>query len=154
MTQAISEISKRYRQTRKGILVKRYLDMKEKVEKQKLEIISRHHFMVWSTEDENFRHDYYDYYYSNFDKKLAPVIERIDKSKDFTTENLRWTVQKSKNRSNGKSIVIISGDSVIEFASARKAELKLKLPRGVLSRALRTRKIYKELQVMSKKSNH
>ena len=121
--------------------------MKEKAKKLKSEIIDRRHFMVWSIEDENFRHDYYDYYYSNFDKKIAPVIERIDKSKDFTAENLRWTVQKSKNRSNGKSIVIISGDKIIKFSSARKAELELKLPKGVLSRALRTRKKYKEVRV-------
>jgi|GEM_PF-5989105 len=150
MTQTISEISRRYRQTRNGILVKRYLDMKEKAEKQKLEIMDRHHFMVCSREDENFRHNYYDYYYSNFNKTFAPVIERIDKTKGYIADNIRWTTQKAKNRSNGKSIVIISGDKIIEFPSARKAELEMKLPRGVLSRALREGKRYKKLRVVIK----
>jgi hypothetical protein len=153
MTQTISEISKRYRQTRKGILVKRYLDIKEKARKLKLEIIDRNHFMIWSIEDENFRYGYYYYYHSNFNKKFAPVIERLDKSKGFTAENLIWTIQKNKNRTNGKSIVIVDGDNITKYASARKAELELKLPRGVLSRALREGKRYKSLRVEVKSFN-
>jgi hypothetical protein len=74
----------------------------------------------------------------------------MDLTRSYAEDNIRWTTQKAKNRSNGKSIVIISEDKITEFPSARKAELEMKLPRGVLSRALREGKKYKKLRVVIK----
>ena len=144
-----SEISKKYRQSHKGILTKRYLEMKAEAKKLRLKIMDRKHYYVWSWELSNFRTTYYDWYESGHEGKLSPVIDRIDKKKGFVADNLKWTAQKDKNRSNGKPIKILEGDIWMQFGSAKKAELELGLPKSVLSRALRTNGKYKRLRVMS-----
>jgi len=143
-----------YIKNEKRILRLRYAKMKFEAIRQGLDIISQRIFKSFSQSDDVFRKIYNDYYDSKFDKKLAPVPQRVDFRKGYVVGNIMWTVQKVKNRSNGKAIVIINGDEVIEFASARKAELEMKLPRGVLSRALRESKKYKRLRVTSKRDKN
>ncbi|HRZ34013.1 MAG TPA: hypothetical protein P5548_03905 [Candidatus Moranbacteria bacterium] len=140
-----------YIKNEKRILTLRYAKMKFEAIKQGLEILPQRIFKSFSQSDDVFRKIYNDYYDSHFDKKLAPVPQRMNLTKGYMADNICWTTQKAKNRTNGKSIVIINGDRVIEFASARKAELEMKLPRGVLSRALRGSKKYKSLRVTSRK---
>lgn len=112
------------------------------------EIMSRNRFANWSRENEGFRFSYYDYEQSGFNKRFSPVVERIDRDKGFTEENLKWIFQKNKNRSNGQAVMAIDNEGGNKvYASARKMELELHLPRGVISRAIRTRGIYKELRV-------
>lgn len=136
------------------ILTLRYAKLKFEAKKLELDILSQRFFKSFSCSDNIFRKIYNDYYDSGFNKKLSPVPQRIDLAKGYTPDNIYWTTQKFKNRTNGKSIVILDGDKIIKYASARKAEMELKLPRGVLSRALRGNKKYKRLRVMSKKDNY
>jgi hypothetical protein len=143
----LSEISKKYRQSHNGIKNKRYLEMKAEAEKRKLEMIDRTYFNIWSMELSEFGKVFYAWFESEYKKELSPVIERIDKTKGFVINNLKWTTQKDKSRTNGKPIRILDGDKWMQFGSARKAELKLNLPRGVISRALRTSGKYKKLRV-------
>ena len=146
--------SKKYQRSDKGIRASRYAKMKQEAKREELELLSRDEFYSWTIAiDDNFCQYYYSYSESNYDKKLAPVIERIDKSKGFIVGNIKWTIQKNKNRSNGREIVLIKNGREKVFPSARKAEMKLKLPKGVLSRALRTSGKYKELRVRSKEHN-
>lgn len=130
------------------VLINRYFKISLIAVKQDLEIMDLRQFQLFSIEDNSFLHAYYDWIQSDFQKNISPVLERIDLKKGFTRENLRWTTSEKKNRSNRKSIRIVEGDSMKEFPSARKAELAMKLPRGVLSRALRDGGKYKKLRVL------
>lgn len=136
-----------YLKTEKRILTLRYAKLKFEAKQLKMDILPQRIFKSFSQSDDSFRKIYNEYYDSGFYKKLAPVPQRVDLAKGYVTDNIYWTIQKAKNRSNGKAITVIAGDKVVEFASARKAELELKLPRGVLSRALRGSKRYKNLRV-------
>lgn len=141
---------KDYIKTERRILTLRYAKIKFEAKKLKLDILPQRIFKSFSQSDDNFRRIYNEYYDSDLDKKLTPVPQRMDLTRSYAEDNIRWTTQKAKNRSNGKSIVIISGDKITEFPSARKAELEMKLPRGVLSRALREGKRYRKLRVVIK----
>lgn len=136
-----------YLKTEKRILTLRYAKIKFEAKKMELDALPQRIFKSFSQSDDNFRKIYNEYYDSGFDKKLSPVPQRVDLVKGYVAGNIYWTIQKAKNRSNGRAITIIAGDKIMEFASARKAELELKLPRGVLSRALRGSKKYKNLRV-------
>jgi len=98
MAKSISEIVKKYHKTEKGILTQRYAKMKYDAKHRNLDIIPQNIFKALSREDENFRRIYYDFLYSDFDKKLSPVLERIDRDNGFVEGNLRWVFQKDKKR--------------------------------------------------------
>lgn len=148
MAKSIQGINEDYRRGAKGLITKRYLELKIEAERLKLEILSKREFRIYSSEDDSFRHIYYDWIQSGFQKKMSPVIERIDLAKGFMWENLKWTTAEKKNRSNRKEIVMTNLDKRQTFyPSARKAEMVLKFPRGVLNRALRTGKRYKGFEI-------
>lgn len=149
-SEAYKQQAKKYQRSDKGIRTSRYAKMKQEAKQKGLKLLSSREFYNWTIEDGKFWHYYCDYSENDYDKKLAPVIERIDKVKEFVADNIRWTIQKNKNRSNGREIVLIKNGIEKVFSSARKAEIKLKLPKGVLSRALRTSGKYKKWQVKSK----
>ncbi len=132
------------------LLKQRYCKMVLLAKKLNLGIMLFRNYWHFSQENQDFRHSYYDFYKSGFNKKLSPVIERIDKKKGFIEGNLKWVIQKNKNRSHGQAI-IVSGLNIGErfYFSARRAEMELELPKGVISRALRTGKSYKNLRVKS-----
>lgn len=150
MPKSLKEINKDYRRGTRGILTRRYLEMKAEAERLDAEIIDRIRFANWSRENEGFRYSFYDYEESGFDKRLSPVIERIDRAKGFAENNLKWIFQKDKNRCHGRPIQIVAeGGDISFYPSARRAEIELGYPRGVLSRALRTGKRYKKLKVIN-----
>lgn len=98
MARSINEIVKKYHKTEKGILTQRYAKMKYDAKNKCLDIISQNAFKVLSRDDENFRHIYYDFISSGFDKKLSPVLERINRNEGFVEGNLRWVFQKDKKK--------------------------------------------------------
>lgn len=113
--------------------------------------ITKRQFREWSQSDSSFIEAYGGYEESEGDKNLSPVIELKDKTREFGIDNLKWVFQKDKNRKNGKGIKIINSDGgEFIFQSARKAEIKFKLPKSVLSRALRDGKCkYKSFKINS-----
>ena len=124
--------------------------MKIEASRLEIEIMSRNRFMNWSNENQGFRFSFYDYEQSGYSKKFSPVLQRLDKTKGFVEDNLKWIFQKDKNRSHGQAIQLIDAGGEIKIhPSARRAELELGYPRGVLSRALRTGKSYKRVKVIS-----
>ena len=109
--------------------------------------IDKREFRQWSLEDAGFA-GAYEKYAEFGDKKYSPVIELKNKSNGYGLDNIMWVCQSDKNRKNGKAVKVINSDKKeLIFLSARKAELKFKLPRGVLSRALRTEGKYKRLKI-------
>lgn len=109
--------------------------------------VDKREFKQWSLTDTGFI-EAYKRYLENGDKKYSPVIELKDKNNGYGLENIKWVCQCDKSRRNGKAVRIINRDrKELIFSSARKAELKFKLPRGVLSRALRGGGRYKNLEI-------
>lgn len=151
MAKSIQEISRDYRRGHRGVLTKRYLEMKAESKKFGLEILSRKEFFAYGGENEAFRHIFYDWTKSDYNRKLSPALERKDFKQGFIWENLRWTTSGNKNRSNGIEVKIMNPDKKeITYPSMRKADLELCLTAGTVSRALRTGKSNKGIKFIKK----
>lgn len=122
----------------RAIITRRYAKIRFETKGESQFDVGKREFREWSQSNSGFRESY-EKYADSGDKKDSPVIELIDISKEYSLENMKWVCQREKSRKNGKAVKIIDSDKKeLFFPSARKAELKLKLPKGVLSRALRT----------------
>lgn len=60
------------------------------------------------TKEESFDKLYDDWVSSGFDKKLSPSIDRVDTSKGYTLDNMRWLTH-SENSSIGAKSRIKNG---------------------------------------------
>ena len=131
----------------KAIITRRFAKIRFETKGESQFSVDKKEFREWSQKDAGFR-EIYEKYSKSGDKKDSPVIELKDKSKGYVLENMKWVCQREKSRKSGKAVKIINCDKQeVFFPSARKAELKLKLPRGVLNRALRMTGKYKKLMV-------
>lgn len=101
--------SKTYEKTPKGFLMRVYRNMKSRVEGiQKLKshlyigkvILTKEEFYNWSTNCIEFYSLFENYKNSNFDRKLAPSVDRIDSDKGYEIGNIRF-ITHSKNSSLG-----------------------------------------------------
>lgn len=116
--------TKKYEKTINGYLVRTYRNMKSRcagIVKRKahlyagLEILTKEDFYSWSLRDSAFKNLLCEYKESGFDFKKAPSIDRIDPSKGYTIENIRWISHSensrlgsvSRNRRRGKTEVEI-----------------------------------------------
>lgn len=109
--------TKRYERTKKGKLMRTYRNMESRskgiVKKkshlyQGLEVLSRESFYDWSLSCGDFDKLYDDWVSSGFDKKLSPSIDRVDTSKGYTLDNMRWLTH-SENSSIGAKSRIKNG---------------------------------------------
>lgn len=131
----------------KAIITRRFAKIRFETKGESQFAVGKREFREWSQKDTGFR-EAYEKYAKSGNKKDSPVIELKDKSKGYGLENMKWVCQREKSRKNGKAVKVIDTDKQeLFFPSARKAELKLKLPRGVLNRALRTTGKYKKVTI-------
>lgn len=109
--------TKRYERTKKGKLMRTYRNMESRTKGmvegkshlyQGLEVLPRQSFYDWSLSCKDFNSLYDDWVSSGFDKKLSPSIDRIDTSKGYTLDNMRWLTH-SENSSIGAKSRIKSG---------------------------------------------
>lgn len=91
--------TKKYEKTRKGYLMRTYRNMLSRVRgvlKSKahlyegLEILPKDEFYSWSLNNPNFINLFNDYVNSDYDIKVSPSIDRIDSSRGYTLDNIRW----------------------------------------------------------------
>lgn len=131
----------------RSIITLRFAKIRYQTKGEHIFSVRKREFREWSQENSGFNEAYARYSESG-DKKYAPVIELIDKGKEYGLDNIKWICQKDKNRKNGRRIAVLEGDkNQIIFPSARRAEMAMELPKGVLSRALRTSGKYKNMKV-------
>lgn len=106
-----NKITKTYEKTKKGYLVRTYRNMLNRVKgilKSKshlyegLEILNKEDFYNFSMNDENYNALFEGYKENNYELKFAPSIDRIDSTKGYTLENIRW-ISFSENSSLGAS---------------------------------------------------
>lgn len=90
---------KKYEKTPKGFLMRLYRNMKSRisgVQKQKFylyegkELFDKDEFYKWALEQEEFHNLFRQYVESNYDRKLAPSIDRVDSSRGYSFDNVEW----------------------------------------------------------------
>ena len=63
-----------------------------------LELLNREEFYEWSLSNKVFETLLKRYESSGYDMKLAPSIDRIDTSKGYTLDNIRWITHSENSR--------------------------------------------------------
>lgn len=95
---------RKYEKSPRGIILRRYRDMKARVEGrgihkdgpwQGLEIMSKHHFVEWALLDKSFNDTYNNWDQCMYSPSQVPSIHRIDSSKGYVRGNMEWMPVKS-----------------------------------------------------------
>lgn len=103
--------TRRYERTQKGKLMRIYRNMLSRVsgvQKKKYhlyegkEILPKDEFYAWADNCEEFQRLYWDWVASDFDRKLAPSVDRIDPTRGYTVDNMQWLTHSENSRRGGK----------------------------------------------------
>lgn len=102
--------TKAYEKTKKGFLMRLYRNMKSRVEgvqKHKFHLyegksldITKDDFYIWGLSSSSFNYLWDCYVASDYNRKLAPSVDRIDSEKGYCFENIEW-VTHSENSARG-----------------------------------------------------
>ena len=104
--------TKQYEKTKHGKLMRSYRNMLSRVRgiqwrKAHLyegkEILSKDEFYLWASNSAEFHVLYEEWVQSGYDRKLAPSVDRIDTSKGYTVDNMRWLTHSENSRNGSKS---------------------------------------------------
>lgn len=74
------------------------------VQKQKFhlyegkELLNRNDFYNWAIDNSTFLQMFEVYKNSGFDRKFAPTVDRVDSSKGYILENMRWLTHSENSR--------------------------------------------------------
>ena len=99
--------TQKYEKTPKGFLMRLYRNMESRITGiQKLkhhlyagkELLSRQDFYDWATSNPDFMPLFQAWEESNYDQRLTPSVDRIDSSKGYTVENMRWLTHSENSR--------------------------------------------------------
>ena len=99
--------TKKYEKSPKGFLMRLYRNMQSRVtgvQKQKFhlyegkELLNREDFYNWAIGNPCFLQMFEIYKNSQFNIKLAPTVDRIDSSKGYTLDNIRWLTHSENSR--------------------------------------------------------
>jgi len=101
------EACKKYEKTPKGFLMRLYRNMKSRVEGiQKIKfhlykgksILNKDEFYIWATGSSKFKLLFKDYEDSNYDRKLAPSVDRINSDKGYNLNNMEFVTMSENSR--------------------------------------------------------
>lgn len=142
-----------YVKTPKGVIGKAYNRMRRAIEKEDCSIFSKLEFRNDTWKNDLFWTLYDEYKDEQYDQQLLPVIERIDIEKPFSLDNIHWVTQQNACIYSRPKVLVTDKDgNAFTFNSAFEAERELKLPQGVISRVVRTKKgRYKQWQISTSK---
>jgi len=99
--------TKRYEKTPKGYLMRKYRNMESRVTGIQwkkshlyggLELLSREDFYNWAFKDDTFMNMLEEYRLSDYDRKLAPTVDRINPDLGYTIENMRWLTHSENSK--------------------------------------------------------
>ena len=99
--------SKIYEKTMKGFLMRTYRNMQSRVtgvQKKKahlylgLELLPRDEFYSWALQNEDFQRLWQNWVESKHTRKLTPSVDRINSSKGYLLENMRWLTHSENSR--------------------------------------------------------
>lgn len=99
--------TKKYEKTPKGYLVRKYRNMLSRitgVQKKKyhlykgLAILPKEKFYEWALNSDDFKILFINYKDSEYDRKLAPTVDRIDPTKGYELDNMQWITHSENSR--------------------------------------------------------
>lgn len=97
----------KYEKTISGLLMRKYRNMLSRVKGiQKLkahlyhdkEILQKKDFYDWANKSERFHTLYNIWKQSGYDRKLSPSVDRVDSSKGYTIDNMRWITHSENSK--------------------------------------------------------
>jgi len=106
--------TKKYEKTYKGYLMRKYRNMQSRVtgvQSKKahlylgLEILPRDDFYDWALSSDEFYLLFESYKTSEFDRKLAPTVDRIDPKIGYIISNMRWLTHSENSRLTSRNII-------------------------------------------------
>lgn len=140
--QQLLQNTRRYRQTKKGVLTNMFNHMKIRHSIS----FSLKQYQDRFMEDRKFNKLYKEWVKSKYNKQYKPSLDRIDNKKEYTVENtqmLSWAENRFKqSATDGKKgrkppVVQIQGDKIIKiFKSQRHCVKELGISQGNLSSVL------------------
>jgi hypothetical protein len=101
--------TKKYEKTKSGFLMRLYRNMQSRINGiqwqkyhlyQGKELLNRSDFNDWALNSSEFHRLFDLYEKSEYDRKLAPSVDRIDSSKGYSINNMEW-VTHSENSKRG-----------------------------------------------------
>jgi len=99
--------TKRYEKTHNGYLMRKYRNMQSRVTGVQwkkahlyldLEILPREEFYKWALNSAEFFQLFDEYKKADFDRKLAPTVDRIDPKVGYVISNMRWLTHSENSR--------------------------------------------------------
>lgn len=98
---------KKYEKTPNGFLMRMYRNMKSRitgVQAAKFhlyagkELLGKEEFYEWAKNSPKFWELYEAYKYDNYNRKLAPSVDRIDSELGYCIENMEWVTHSENSR--------------------------------------------------------
>lgn len=96
----------KYEKTEFGYLVRKYRNMLSRVRGVQgkhhlylgLPILPKQQFYDWASSHKDFKILFEAYKNSNYERKLAPSVDRIDPTRGYTLDNMRWVTHSENSR--------------------------------------------------------
>lgn len=97
----------KYERTKKGKLMRIYRNMKSRIEGvqwqkhhlyQGKELLSKEEFYIWAESQPEFHKLYDEWVKSDYQRRLAPSVDRIDSSRGYSIDNMEWVTHSENSR--------------------------------------------------------
>jgi hypothetical protein len=111
----------KYEKTKNGFLVRMYRNMKSRVEGVQWkkfhlyygkELINKETFYKWANESYDFHNLFNIWESSCYNRKLTPTVDRIDSSKGYSLDNMRWITHSENSRLGNESRLLKRRQSI------------------------------------------
>jgi hypothetical protein len=102
----------KYERTKKGKLMRIYRNMKSRIEGvqwkkhhlyQGKDLLSKEEFYAWAESQPEFHKLYDEWVDSDYQRKLAPSVDRIDSNKGYSIDNMEWVTHSENSRRGSRS---------------------------------------------------
>jgi len=99
--------TKKYEKTENGFIMRMYRNMKSRisgVQKQKYHLYAnkylmpKEEFYAWAKNNDDFKLLFNNYKESNYSRKLAPSVDRLDSSKGYEIDNMQFVTHSENSR--------------------------------------------------------
>ena len=99
--------TKKYEKTPNGFLVRLYRNMKSRISGVQVakfylyegkELLTKEDFYVWAKNSPKFYELFKEYENSNYDRKLAPSVDRVNSKLGYKIENMEWVTHSENSR--------------------------------------------------------
>jgi hypothetical protein len=106
-----NSVTKKYEKTKNGFLMRLYRNMKSRingVQKEKFHLyegkflIEKEDFYEWAKNNGQFHLLFEDYELNNYDRKLAPSVDRINSKLGYELSNMEFITHSENSRRGGK----------------------------------------------------